>query len=334
MRTAYAFLAALSFSLIQCASASAKFCLKDQWIGKDFYKGWNWEPETDDDLTHGHVNYVSKADAIRKNLTYVAGNKFFMRADDVSIVGPKARGRDSIRISSKTAYDEAVIVLDLAHMPTGCATWPAFWTLSAKGPWPKGGEIDIIEGNNLRTVNQANLHTTPNCKMPPGDKHQPQSGTTLSTDCDSTKSNIGCGVSFTGSSPSFGAPFNKQGGGCYVVSRSRKSGIRMWFTPRAECPALEKRFEGQGESLSLDFLDLFPPAANFPIKEGYCDYKEHFDEHRLVFDLNFCGGWVGQSYSKSGCPGKCVDFVNKNASAFIEAYWAINKLRVYTPCSK
>jgi len=69
-----------------------------------------------------------------------------MRADDWSIVSPSARGRDSIRISSRKAYDEGIFVLDLAHMPAGCATWPAFWTLSQAGPWPNGGEIDIIEG--------------------------------------------------------------------------------------------------------------------------------------------------------------------------------------------
>ena len=74
---------------------------------------------------------------------------FVMRADDWSIVGPSARGRDSIRISSQSAYDEAIFVLDLAHMPAGCATWPAFWSLSQQGPWPAGGEIDIIEGMPL-----------------------------------------------------------------------------------------------------------------------------------------------------------------------------------------
>ena len=73
-------------------------------------------------------------------------NTFVMRADDWSIIGPSSRGRDSVRISSKTAYGDSVIVLDLAHMPAGCGTWPAFWTLSQNGPWPHGGEIDIIEG--------------------------------------------------------------------------------------------------------------------------------------------------------------------------------------------
>jgi hypothetical protein len=72
-----------------------------------------------------------------------------MRADDWSIVDPSARGRDSVRISSQSAYDEAIFVLDLAHMPAGCATWPAFWSLSQQGPWPAGGEVDIIEGMPL-----------------------------------------------------------------------------------------------------------------------------------------------------------------------------------------
>ena len=72
-----------------------------------------------------------------------------MAADDYSVVQPWARGRNSIRIRSKAAYADSLIVLDLAHMPEGCATWPAFWTLSAAGPWPHGGEIDILEGCTL-----------------------------------------------------------------------------------------------------------------------------------------------------------------------------------------
>jgi hypothetical protein len=78
----------------------------------------------------------------------VNGDKFIMRADSWSTVASSARGRDSVRISSQTVYDEAVVILDLTHMPAGCATWPAFWTNSQAGPWPAGGEIDIIEGEH------------------------------------------------------------------------------------------------------------------------------------------------------------------------------------------
>ena len=67
MRTGYAFLlAAFSLSLTQLARANI-FYLKDQWRGKDFFQGWNWE--TIDDPTHGRVNYVGLAEAQSKNLT-------------------------------------------------------------------------------------------------------------------------------------------------------------------------------------------------------------------------------------------------------------------------
>ena len=72
-----------------------------------------------------------------------------MRADYQNPVYPGSRGRNSIRIHSNKAYDESLIILDLQHMPEGCATWPAFWSLSQKGPWPHGGEIDMIEGASL-----------------------------------------------------------------------------------------------------------------------------------------------------------------------------------------
>jgi hypothetical protein len=72
-----------------------------------------------------------------------------MLPDSTNVVSPESRGRDSIRISSKRAFDESVVIIDLEHMPHGCGTWPAFWSLSQKGPWPRGGEIDIIEVAHL-----------------------------------------------------------------------------------------------------------------------------------------------------------------------------------------
>ena len=33
-------------------------------------------------------------------------------------------GRQSVRLESKTDYSEGLFVIDLEHMPTGCATWP------------------------------------------------------------------------------------------------------------------------------------------------------------------------------------------------------------------
>ena len=74
MRSGHAFLAALSLTLSQCASAS--FHLKDKWVGNDFFRDWNWE--TVDDPTHGRVNFVSQAEAIAKHLSYGTSSPRFL----------------------------------------------------------------------------------------------------------------------------------------------------------------------------------------------------------------------------------------------------------------
>jgi len=75
-----------------------------------------------------------------------------MRADNENVLNSTARGRNSIRITSQESWDDAVYVLDIIHMPEGCATWPAFWTKSATNLWPAGGEIDIIEGITISSI--------------------------------------------------------------------------------------------------------------------------------------------------------------------------------------
>ena len=51
--------------------------------------------------------------------------------------------------------------LKIAHLPTGCAVWPSFWTVTQNtSAWPVGGEIDIIENaNDQYAYNLASIHT-------------------------------------------------------------------------------------------------------------------------------------------------------------------------------
>jgi len=154
--------AVVSLSLAIIPATCARFHITDSFKGHDFLDGFNWA--TSDDPTHGRVNFVDQSTALGSNLSFgtyakydrwnpclltflsASGDKFIMRADHSKVVSTGDRGRDSVRIISQKAWDDSTIVLDLAHMPEGCATWPAFWTLSHAGPWPHGGEIDIIEG--------------------------------------------------------------------------------------------------------------------------------------------------------------------------------------------
>src|ERR1700761_4239457 len=109
-------------------------------------------------------------------------------------------GRNSVRLTSKAAYNSGLIILDLAHMPgSDCGAWPAFWTV---GPdWPNNGEIDIIEGVNTNTQNQMTLHTAsnPGCSISGNDF----TGKVASSNCyfnaAGQAENAGCAVQATAS---------------------------------------------------------------------------------------------------------------------------------------
>ncbi|KZV67886.1 glycoside hydrolase family 16 protein [Peniophora sp. CONT] len=239
----------LPLALFLGVGASTVFLKQDEYIGDDFFATWQWE--TFDDPTHGRTNYVDQSAARQKNLSVATSQKFVMRADDTTVVSDSARGRDSIRISSKASYDEALFVIDVAHMPSGCATWPAWWTVSAAGPWPAGGEIDIIEGVNRGTQNLASLHTTSGCSVP---HDRAQTGTTISTDCDAAlNSNQGCGTLFTAPDSAEYQPFAAQGENATeaaplsttsqsypalsTATTESTSGSQTYATPEAELPA-------------------------------------------------------------------------------------------------
>ncbi|KAG1746159.1 glycoside hydrolase family 16 protein [Suillus lakei] len=332
MYTRCAILALASLAVVNAQSLlpslTVTYNLIVSHVGYDFLGNFSWE--TADDPTNGRVNYVDQATALTNNLTFVSDCKFVMRADDTKKVAKSARGRDSVRIHSRDAYDDALFVLDISHMPEGCGTWPAWWTLSQKGPWPHGGEIDIIEGVNLGQQNLASLHTTPNCSM---SKVRSQKGMTKSTSCDtSVNFNQGCGVAFP-EEDSYGASFNAGGGGFYIMEKSSKKGVSVWFKSRNSLPLL-------GDELILDLMLLSTPDAYFPMQDespdNNCNYSKHFDAHNIVFDLTFCGDWAGSEsvWNASTCAAKastCKSFVDNNPHEFTEAYWEINSLKIYTP---
>ncbi|KAJ3844135.1 glycoside hydrolase family 16 protein [Lentinula raphanica] len=293
--------------------------------GKNFLDAFNWE--TFDDPTHGRVNFIDQQTALNTNLSYADDDVFIMRADYHQIVPSYARGRDSVRITSHDAWGDSLLVLDLAHMPEGCATWPAYWTVSKNGPWPQGGEMDIIEGVNLNNNNLASLHTMTNCTMP---QTRSQTGQVVSTNCDAAVNyNQGCGVAFA-TPASYGSGFNTNGGGWVATWRSPNS-ISHWFWPR-NAPNVPDEIR-QGDS------DVVTPGENWGTPDAtfvwpQCDYNSHFDPHQIIFDLTLCGDWAGNAFPTAGCgPGNCQDFVDNNPDAFGNAFWEINSLTVYTPSS-
>jgi hypothetical protein len=93
-------------STITCQGASFFECF-------DFF--------TANDPTHGYVDYVSQGEAASAGL--ISTNSSVVRiGTDVTNVA-SGRGRKSVRLTSKKAYDSGLVLIDLTHMPTGCGTW-------------------------------------------------------------------------------------------------------------------------------------------------------------------------------------------------------------------
>ncbi|KAF2876984.1 endo-1,3(4)-beta-glucanase-like protein [Massariosphaeria phaeospora] len=286
------------------------------------YDSSNWLSKFDvqaiGDPSHGFVNYVNAQQAQERGLIRNQGNAVYMGVDTTSMLDPNGRGRDSVRIQSKRAYQHALVIADFAHVPgSACGSWPAFWMV---GPnWPNQGEIDIIEGVNMNTVNQVTLHTSPGCN--PGVGPGGELGNRIGhADCGAANGYEGCGVK-AWSATSYGTPFNANGGGTYATLWT-SSGIKVWYFAARDVP-------GNIRNGNPDPSSWGTPQANF----AGCDFDAKFRNLNLVFDITFCGDWAGGVWGSSGCQGinpSCNAYVASQPQSFRDSYWLINSVKVYS----
>ncbi|KXN87772.1 putative glycosidase C21B10.07 [Leucoagaricus sp. SymC.cos] len=285
--------------------------------GSGFLSAFSYEAIADP--THGRVNYVNAQTARAQNLTFVSGDHFVLRADFKTKLSSSGPGRNSVRLISNQQYATSVMVFNIRHMPQGCGTWPAVWTVGAD--WPNNGEIDILEGVNDQGPNQSTLHTTSGCTMPAS---RSETGTPSGNNCDTAATNnAGCGVRMN-DARSYGPALNNNGGGFYAIERTN-SFIKIWFFPRGGSIPSDVA-NGSG---SVNTANWGTPTAYFPSTS--CPISSKFGPQNIVINLTFCGDWAGQSsiYDASGCPSTCVDFVNNNPSAFTNAYFDFQWLKIY-----
>ncbi|KAH9478613.1 putative glycosidase C21B10.07 [Psilocybe cubensis] len=299
------------------SALAATYSQTDSHIGSDFLNAFSLEAISDP--THGRVNYVDAGTAASQNLTFTSSNTFIMRADFKKTLDPNGPGRNSVRMMSNKQYTTSVMVFNIRHMPQGCGTWPAVWTVGAD--WPNQGEIDILEGVNDQGPDQVTLHTgNGGCTMP---SSRSQTGSIVGDDCDTADTNnAGCSVKVD-DSRSYGPTFNSNGGGWYAVERTN-SFIKVWFWARNAGGIPSDVSSG---STTVDTDNWGTPRAFFPSTS--CSISEKFGPHNIIFD---CGDWAGAVYGNSGCPSTCVglDFVNNNPSAFTNAYFDFAWLKIYT----
>ncbi|KAK0661088.1 putative endo-1 [Lasiodiplodia hormozganensis] len=302
------------FLLVYTESTGQKYALEDNYSPENWFDQFNFF--TEGDPTNGHVQYVNQTWAEQNGLISVnsQSHSVYMGVDHTNTY--KDSGRPSVRLQSKKLYNHGLFVLDLNHMPVGCGTWPAWWTLGQSAEWPAGGEIDIIEGVNDNLNNTNKIYSGTGCSI---------TGKGQTAIADSFDCSQGCGSAST-RSDSYGDGFNKANGGVYAMEWTSQW-IRVWFFPRSKVP----------RSLGTDSPDISEfgtPTANF---QGGCDIDRHFKDHAIIFDITFCGDWAGPTFGRyADCPmtdsnawTSCNNFVSNSPESFKNAYWDVNSMRVF-----
>jgi hypothetical protein len=115
----------LVFWLAMAATGLAGYVLEDDYMQAGFFDQFSfWDSS---DPTHGFVDYKGYQDSLDAKLISNISSSVYMGVDSTNVT---PNGRPSVRISSNKVYNQALVVLDVAHMPGGiCGTWPAFWLL-------------------------------------------------------------------------------------------------------------------------------------------------------------------------------------------------------------
>jgi len=324
------------FLRISCVAGNT-YSMVDDYLSSPSTLFTEFDFFTGQDPTDGLVKYVDSATAISSALVgvfdgnssspFTSGTQAAYIGVDYASVTPA--GRPSVRISSAKSYSAGtLIVADIAHVPSGCSVWPAFWLVGKADDWPNSGEIDIFEGVNNSPVNAMTLHTAEGCKVT--NLTTAYSGTLETEDCwvnnPNQGNNVGCSIQDT-RAVSYGAPFNLNGGGVFITEWL-STGISIWFYPaNVQLPA-------SFASSTPSTTDLGLPAAYFSGET--CNIDSHFKDLEIVFDTTFCGQWAGEQavWQGQGCAAStgvstCNDFVANHPQEFSEAYWTIRALSVY-----
>ncbi|KAJ5505727.1 hypothetical protein N7453_004684 [Penicillium expansum] len=292
---------------------AAKYTLTNSYDATNFFDGFEFRNGSG---SGGFAKYVDAATAEAKSLAGIRDGKVYLGVDNTTknTIG----GRQSVRVISKNVWTNGVYIADIAHMPgNACGVWPAYWT---SGPdWPNSGEIDIIEGVNLQKTPIITLHSGKNCTVT---NTGSAAGSVLTDpDCDSSTSSGGCSQTSTNTHV-YGDGFNAINGGVYVMQWTT-SAISVWFFPRSSIPA------------DITAGAIEPPTWGTPLTRfvpSGCDFSSHFKSNDIIFNTNLCG-WAGSAWSSTPeCSAKaatCKEYVSQNPSAFSNAYWLINSVKVY-----
>ena len=314
-------------------TATGPYKLLQHQRGRNFFDYYDFYQGADSVGSAGYQTYVDSKRAKMLNLINVTtsnDNKeefVFMQ----SAAGENGTFRESVRLEGRTRFNRGLFILNVAHMPSGCGVWPAFW-MTDEDHWPNHGEIDILEGINTQSVVKTALHTSESCSMfahvpawaktgvwdtstglPDTFTGQPNYINRVEADncwvmAPHQWANQGC-VAVSTENGTIGESMNEIGGGVYVLEWDPVNGyIRSWvfkqgFIPDNLQASMDTASpeETNADTVRPDPSEWPAPYAYFAIGEGSGCSNDHFQDMRLVFNLAFCGTVAGNRFFQD-CP--------------------------------
>jgi hypothetical protein len=250
-----------------------------------------------------------------------------MRVDDTTLLSDQdTAGRKSVRIQSNDLMTDGIVLAKFNWVPQGPSTWPAYWTCTTD-TWPRGGEIDILEGaNDQGPRNLVSLHTESGCYVPGGQgtsTNRNDSGYSSASDC---YNQPGCSVQ-TSVNNSFGPDLNQNGGGYFAMVRDTVvdgAGISVYFWPGSASndslpsalqypalPYLQTDTNVTSIAYTTQSALWSTPIAHFPNSNSTCAMQNYFEPHQIILDITLCGTWAGATFQSvyGSSNTTCIEYV-------------------------
>eukprot|EP01084_Bolivina_argentea_P089121 160877_1 len=302
--------------IIKCGN----YILNFSYVGNTFFDDFYFVDGVSD---KSFSNFMNKSEATSMGMINTTSSTAYIGTDYTNIVG--SEGRPSICLKSYPTWSSGLFILNASHMPTGCGTWPAFWLLTKHST----GEIDIIEGINLRTDDQSTVHTTTLCDYSSVASTLNMTGKMIYTNCTLGADDGGCAI-IPNDNTSYGTGFNNNGGGIYATELS-DTGIKIWFWTMSKPLAIPKDI--YDKKPNPNEWDL--PYAYFPFVDTVCNnVSADFYNMDIRLDLFYCG-YAGTAYYwdekclETTKNVSCEQWVANNPQYFKDAYWLLNYIDVY-----
>ncbi|GJJ14102.1 hypothetical protein Clacol_008359 [Clathrus columnatus] len=283
----------------------------------DFYNDASEADPTGSSSDPSAAFYTPQSAAEDQGLVWVNSEGHFGLSVDSTNVYSGSNLRPSVRISSQTTIQYGLLILDAVHLPYGNGTWPAFWLLGAETAWPYSGEIDIYEGVGNSVQNTVSYHTSDGCSYESNPDQTGILNTAVGTDCNALENNDEACGNTDPSTTSFGSGASNGGGSIYAIEWT-STFIKTWHFNRNKVPS------------DITLGDPDPSNWGRPVTvltSANCDIDEYFGPQTIIFNIELCGTWEGAVFP--GGPQACVEFVQKNPSAFKTAYFEISSLKYY-----